>query len=91
MNLHLAELTRVGEPNCIHGKMFSRVEGDPTKASDPASRLALLVDRLTSRYLEPCVIFSKNQCKRWQLTFSSTRFFLQEPVNFGRASLFLIF
>ena len=33
----------------------------PTKASDPASRSALVVDRLTSRYLEPCVIFSKNQ------------------------------
>ena len=31
----------------------------PAKASDPASRLALVVDRLTSRYLEPCVIFSK--------------------------------
>ena len=27
VNIHLAELTLVGEPNCIHGKKFSRVEG----------------------------------------------------------------
>ena len=27
LNLYLAELTRVGEPKCIHGKKFSRVEG----------------------------------------------------------------
>ena len=33
----------------------------PTKAGDPASRLALVVDRLISSCLKPCVIFSKNQ------------------------------
>ena len=27
LNLHLAELTRVGQPKCIHGKKFSRAEG----------------------------------------------------------------
>ena len=27
VNLHLAELIRVGKPNCIRDKMFSRVEG----------------------------------------------------------------
>ena len=33
----------------------------PTKASDPVSLLALVIDRLTSRYLEPCVIVSKTE------------------------------
>ena len=43
----------------------------PTKASDPASRLAFVVDRLTSRYLEPCVIFSKNQALAIDLFFNT--------------------
>ena len=58
-----------------------------TKASDPASLLALVVDRLTSRYLEPCVIFSKNQALAIGL-FLLHAFFYKKLVNFGQASLF---
>ena len=62
----------------------------PTKASDPASRLVLVVDRLTSRYLDPCVIFLKNRQALAIDFFFYTLFSYKEPVNFGRASLFSI-
>ena len=34
VNLHLAELTRLGEPKCIQSKKFSRMKGYPTFESE---------------------------------------------------------
>ena len=62
----------------------------PSQASDPASRLALLVDRL-----EPTVNLSHvlyfRKIKRWRLSFSSTHFFLIRTSKFWPSLIVLYF